>query len=235
VKATRLLSYAGATAAAGLMAYGTWTAVAWARYGHPRPERHPPDDLLDQFIPHPEVDEYHQLEVDAPAPITFAVAKGMDLQAAPIVKGIFWLRAVPTMLRGRPSRPPGPRGLVEETLALGFDVLAEVPNREIVVGTYTQPWHQQVTFHPLPPEEFATFAEPGYVKIVYTLGAEQLGPGRSRFVTRTRVVTTDAEARRRFRRYWAPMSAGILLIRYVSLPMVKREAERQARNQHQGR
>lgn len=33
VKATRLLSYGGATAAAGLMAYGAWTAVAWARYG----------------------------------------------------------------------------------------------------------------------------------------------------------------------------------------------------------
>jgi hypothetical protein len=84
-----------------------------------------------------------------------------------------------------------------------------------------------VTFHPLPPEEFAGFDEPGYVKIVYTLAAEPLGPGRSRFVTRTRVVTTDPEARRRFRRYWAPMSAGILLIRYLSLPMVKREAERQ--------
>jgi hypothetical protein len=67
------------------------------------------------------------------------------------------------------------------------------------------------------------------VKIVYTLAAEPLGPGRSRFVTRTRVVTTDPEARRRFRRYWAPMSAGILLIRYLSLPMVKREAERQTR------
>jgi hypothetical protein len=37
-----------------------------------------------------------------------AVAKGMDLQAAPIVKGIFWLRAVPAMLRGQPSRPRSP-------------------------------------------------------------------------------------------------------------------------------
>jgi hypothetical protein len=34
------------------------------------------------------------------------------------------------------------------------------------------------------------------------------------------VVTTDPESRRRFRRYWAPMSAGIILIRYLSLPMV---------------
>jgi hypothetical protein len=87
-----------------------------------------------------------------------------------------------------------------------------------------------VTFHPLPPEQFAAFDEPGYVKILYTLAAEPLGPDRSSFATRTRVVSTDPESRRRFRRYWAPMSAGIILIRYLSLPMVKREAERRARH-----
>jgi hypothetical protein len=230
MKATRLLGSGAAVAGAGALAYGAWSAATWARYGHTHPERHPPDELLDQFMPHPEVDEYHQLEVDAPAPITFAVARGMDLQASPVIKGIFWLRAVPAMLRGEPFRRQGARGLLEETLALGFGVLAEVPDRELVVGTYTQPWHQQVTFRPLPPERFAAFAEPGYVKIVWTLAAEPIGPDRCRFVTRTRVATTDGEARRRFRRYWAPMSAGILLIRYLSLPMVKREAERRARD-----
>ena len=235
MKAIRLLGYGAAVTGAGMLAYGAWSALAWVRYGHVDPSHHPPDALLDRFIPNPEVDEYHQLTVDAPAPVTFAVAKAMDLQAAPIVKATFWLRAVPAMLRGEPFRRQGPRGLVEETLALGFGVLAEIPDREIVVGTYTQPWHQQVTFHPLPPEDFAGFDAPGFVKIVYTLGAEPIGPDRSRFVTRTRVVTTDPEARRRFRRYWAPMSAGIILIRYVSLPMVKREAERRARSPEQGR
>jgi hypothetical protein len=231
MKPARLLGYGVAATGAGALAYGAWSAATWARYGHPHPERHPPDELLDQFIPHPEVDEYHQLEVGAPAPITFAVAKGMDLQASPVIKGIFWLRAVPAaMLRGEPFRRQGPRGLLEETLALGFGVLAEVPDRKLVVGTYTRPWRQQVTFRPLPPQQFAAFAEPGYVKIVWTLAAEPLGPDRSRFVTRTRVVTADAAARRRFRRYWAPMSAGIILIRYLSLPMVKREAERRARD-----
>jgi hypothetical protein len=230
MKTMRLLGSGAAAAGAGILAYGAWSAASWARYGHVHLERHPHDEFLDRFIPDPEVDEYHQFEVDAPAAITFAVAKGMDLQAAPIIKGIFWLRAVPTLLRGQPFRRQGPRGLLEETLALGFVVLAEIPDREIVVGTYTQPWHQQVTFRPLPPERFAAFAEPGYVKIVYTLAAEPLGPDRSRFVTRTRVVTTDPESRRRFRRYWAPMSAGIILIRYLSLPMVKREAERRARH-----
>ena len=83
-------------------------------------------------------------------------------------------------------------------------------------------------FRPLPPEEFAAFRGPGYVKIVWTLAAEPAGPGESLFVTRIRVAATDPQSRTKFRRYWAPISAGIILIRYAGLPLVKKEAERQA-------
>jgi hypothetical protein len=122
----------------------------------------------------------------------------------------------------------GPGGIVAETLGLGWGVLAEEPDREIVIGAYTQPWHQQVTFHPLPPEKFASFDQPGYVKIAWTLGAEPLGPNASLLVTRTRAVATDPQSRRRFRRYWTVMSAGIILIRYAGLPRMRKEAERRA-------
>jgi len=224
----RALRYAAA-AGAGLLGCGGYVAVAWARYGRADPRRHPRDELLDRFLPEPEVDEYHRLKVRAPAAVTFAAAKQMDIQASPVVKGIFWLRAIPSLLQGQPFRPQGSRGIVAETLDQGWGVLAEVPDREIVVGACTQPWHEHVTFLPLPPEEFAAFSEPGYVKIVWTLAAEPAGPGESWFVTRTRVATTDAEARKKFRRYWAPMSAGIILIRYAGLPLVRKQAQRQAR------
>lgn len=229
MKPGRLLTVGGAAAGAGILSYAAYSAITWARYGDVRPDRHPPDELLDRFISDPEVDEFHHVKVHAPAAITFAAAKDMDLQASPIAKVIFRLREIPARLRGEPFPPTGPRGIVEQTLALGWGVLAEVPDREIVVGAYTQPWHQRVTFHSLPPEEFAAFDEPGYAKIVWTLAAEPLGPNESIFVTRTRVATTDPEARRRFRLYWAPMSAGIIVIRYAGLPLVKRDAERRAR------
>jgi hypothetical protein len=224
----RLFRYGAAAAGAGVLGLGAYAALAWARYGHVKPTRYPRDELLDRFLPNPEVDEYHQLEVRAPAAITLAAAKETDLQTAPIAKAIFWLRAVPALLRGEPFRPQGSRGIVAETLSLGWGVLAEEPDREIVIGAYTQPWHEQVTFHSLPPEEFAGFNQPGYVKIAWTLGAEPLGPNASLLVTRTRAVATDPEARRRFRRYWAPMSAGIILIRYAGLPRMRKEAERRA-------
>jgi hypothetical protein len=218
-----------------VLGFGAWSALAWARYGHVDPGRHPPDELLDRFLANPEVDEYHQITVGAPAAITLAAAKQTDLQGGPIASAIFWLRAVPALLRGEPFRPQGSRGIVAETLGLGWGVLAEVPDREIVIGAYTQPWHEQVTFHPLPPEEFAGFNQPRYVKIAWTLGVEPLGPNQSLLVTRTRAVATDPESRKRFRRYWAPMSAGIILIRYAGLPRMRKEAERRAAHAGQDR
>jgi hypothetical protein len=121
---------------------------------------------------------------------------------------------------------------VAETLGQGWGVLAEAPDREIIIGSYTQPWHEHVEFRPAPSGRVrcvpAAFREPGYVKIVWTLAAEPAGPGESLFITRTRVAATDPHSRTKFRRYWAPISAGIILIRYAGLPLVKKEAERRA-------
>lgn len=227
MKARQLAKVGAAATGAAVVSLAAYSGWAWARYGHAHLDR-PPDPLLDRFLPDPEVDEYHQHTIHAPAPVTFAVAKEQDFQASPLIGGIFWLREAPALLRGRPYRREGPRSFLEWLLAGGWGVLAEDPGREIVVGCYTQPWQGEVRFHSLPPEEFATFREPGYVKIAWTLAAEPLGPDRSIFITRTRAVATDREARRNFRRYWAPTSAGIILVRYLILSQVKKEAERRA-------
>jgi hypothetical protein len=221
----RILGYGSATAVAVTVPYVTYAALTWARYGHVHVNRFSRDDLLYQFLPLPEVDECHRIRVSAPEAVTFAAACELDIQRSPMVRGIFMLRTLPTLLRGGPPRGPS-RGLLAETLSIGWGVLTDLPDREIVVGAVTRPWEPVVTFHPLPPEEFAAFNRPGYAKIVWTLAAEPLGPNESMFITRTRVSTTDPLARERFRRYWAMFSPGILIIRYAALWLVKAEAER---------
>ena len=113
-------------------------------------------------------------------------------------------------------------------LSMGWRVLAETAEREIVVGAVTRPWEANVTFRGLDADEFAAFNDPGYVKIVWSLRADPLGSDRSIFRTETRAVATDRDARVRFRRYWAFASPGIWLIRRASLGPLKREAERRA-------
>jgi hypothetical protein len=120
-------------------------------------------------------------------------------------------------------------GLLAQMKSLGWGVLAEIPGREIVMGAVTQPWKAEVVFRAVAPNEFAAFAEPGYVKIAWTLRADPIGPVESIFRTQTRAVATDAGARARFRRYWAFVSPGIRLIRQLILSPLKAEAEDLAR------
>ena len=61
-----------------------------------------------------------------------------------------------------------------------------------------------MVFHSLPLERFAAFDAPEYAQIVWTLSAMRIDDRTSVFRTITRVRTTDADARRRFRRYIPP-------------------------------
>lgn len=209
-------------------AYAAYVAVAWSRYGSATAASDDAaDPLLDEFMPKYEVAERHHVRVAAPAQITLAAARDQDLFRLPLVRAIFRSREL--ILRSAPDVQVRPRGLLAEVQSLGWGVLAEAPGREIVAGAVTKPWEANVTFRALPPVQFVTFSEPGYVKIAWTLRADPDGPDASIFRTETRVTTNDAESRARFRRYWAFFSPGILLIRRLSLAPLKTEAERRAR------
>ena len=90
------------------------------------------------------------------------------------------------------------------------------------MGAVTRPWYANVVFQPVPPDEFVRFHEPDFVKIIWNLRADPAGPVDSIFRTETRVLTTDAAARAKFRWYWARFSPGITLIRWLSLGPVRR-------------
>ena len=212
---------AGAVALLGL----GYAGVTWYRYGKVA-RGGPRDPLVDRFMPKYEVREVHQTRVVAPADVTFSVAHDLDLQRSTIVRAIFTGREL--LMGGERSKREHPPGFLAEVLALGWRILAEEPGRELVIGAVTQPWKADVEFRGLEPEEFAAFKEPGYAKIVWTFAAKPLGEKASVFSTETRVVTTDPESRSRFRRYWSVFSPGILLIRYETLRLVRREAERLA-------
>jgi len=212
---------AGAVALLGL----GYAGITWYRYGKVA-RGGPRDPLVDSFIPKYEVREVHRTRVAAPAEVTFLAAHDLDLQRSTIVRALFTGREL-LMGGERSKREHGP-GFLAEVLALGWRVLAEEPGRELVIGAVTQPWKAEVEFRGLAPDEFAAFKEPGYAKIVWTLAAKPMGEKASIFSTETRVVTTDPDSRARFRRYWSVFSPGILLLRYETLRLVRREAERLA-------
>ena len=182
---------------------------------------------LAAFIPAPDVRERFGLRVQAPAALVFEVATTIDLQSLTPVRWIFRLRE--KLMRAVPLPPRQPQGLVRELLGLGWGVLVEQPGRLMVGGAACQPWKADVAFHPIPPEGFASYDEPDHVKIAWTLESEPIGPNLTRFTSETRAVATDAAARARFRRYWRWARFGIVAIRLLLLPAVRREAERRWR------
>lgn len=216
---------AGCGFAAG--AYVTYAGMTWARYGRPvHPSRAEQDSRLDRFLPEYDVVERHHVEVDAPAAVTLDAARSLDLLQSPLVRAVFKGRELVMRAGGGGARQP--RGLMQEVLSLGWVVLDEVPGREIVVGAATKPWEPNPVFRSIPPEAFAAFAEPAYVKIAWTLRADPIGDGRSVFRTETRALATDAYARRRFRLYWSLLSPGIWLIRQMMLGPIRTAAVRRA-------
>jgi hypothetical protein len=208
--------------------YGGYVATTWYRYGKvAAASPNELDPLLDRFMPTYEIVERHQIQVAASAAVTLDVARDVDLQASPVVRAVLRTREV--LLGATPDDRQRPRGLLNEMQSLGWGVLAEVPGREVVVGAVTKPWEANVTFRALPPDQFAAFAEPGYVRIAWMIRADPISETESVFRTETRAMATDPDARIKFRRYWSFLSPGILVIRWATLGPVRQEAERRAR------
>jgi hypothetical protein len=181
--------------------------------------------LLDRFIPAPDVRERFATRIRAPAAVVMRVAAGFDLQSQPLVRAIFRLREA--WLGSKAESPRLPQGILEETRRLGWGLLDEQPGRSVVCGARCQPWLADVKFTAIDAQEFAAYSAPGEVKIAWTLEAEPLAAEVTEFAQETRVVATDPDARRRFLRYWRWARFGIVAIRLLMLPAVRREAERQ--------
>ena len=228
----RMLKRAGGAVAAGgaIAAAGYAALVVFNRATYGNASRFADtvkDPVLDGFVPNPEVKEHHQIEIQAPADVVIATAKSLELLTSPVVRAI--VRARELALGGNPDTRPHPTALYDQMRSIGWVVLHEEAGHQIVFGAVTQPWLATPTFRSIPAERFREFCESGFVKIVWTLRAEPIDGDRSIFHTETRVSTTDAEARERFRRYWSFVAPGVKLIRVAMLQPLRRAAEQRAR------
>lgn len=219
-----------AAAGAGLAAalYASWAGTTWHRYGEVMPSAEgEKDPLLDRFMPRYEIAERHQVRVGAPAEITLSAAADIDLRRSAIIDAIFTTREV--ILRSEPgqsplsARPAAERASARLGRAGGSSGAGDRRRRgdAAVDGERHIPSATR--------RGFAAFNEPGYAKIVWTLRVDPTAVSESIARTETRVTTTDALSRAKFRRYWSFVSPGVVLIRRISLRLVKAEAERRCR------
>ena len=209
----------GASAVACYLAYA---GASWLRFGASRRGA----SSLDAIMPAYDVRLERATTVQAPAVETFEVMSHTELERSPLVSALF--RARTFLMR---SKSDGAKGgtnheeLLAELGRLGWVVLDHKPGEEIVFGAVTEPWRPAPTFYGLAKDEFVKFDAPGFAKIAFTLQVQPRDEATCLVRTETRVLTTDAASRARFRRYWAFLSPGIELIRVALLAQVKSEAE----------
>jgi len=188
-----------------------------------------PSMLIEKYLPTFDVREYHELAVQGEPERAYAALRSVDFNHSRLIRTLFAVRTLPGRLLSRGVNPaPQFASFLETAVELGWVILEELPGRELVAGAITQPWAPVVRFVGLPAPEFVAFAAPGFAKIVWTLGVH-LAAGSCLLSTETRVLTTDAVSRRKFRRYWFVFSPGIRLIRHAALNLAKRHLEQSRR------
>jgi hypothetical protein len=176
---------------------------------------------LDAFAPHYQFSEFHSLEIDAPPDRVYRAIREVSANEIALFRTLTWIRRFgrsgPENILNVPERQP----ILDVATRTTFVRLAEVPDREVVVGTYV------VAPPGAPVRDPATYAgieDPGYARATMNFLVEPLGPARCRVTTETRIYATDRATARRFGRYWTMIYPGSSLIRYSWLRAIRRRA-----------
>ena len=188
-----------------------------------------PHTQLDQFAPVYQFSEFHSIRIKAPTAQVYRALKSVTAEEIVFFRTLTWLRRF-----GRPGpqsilNPPPRVPILNVTTRTSFLVLAEEPDREIVLGTLVAaPPGWRPGGKPTPDDFralFVTTNHPGFAPAAMNFRIEDAGPTACTLTTETRVFTTDASTRRRFALYWRVIYPGSALIRRMWLRAIARRAE----------
>jgi hypothetical protein len=177
---------------------------------------------IDQWLPRYQVSASYSILVRASAEKTYAALKHASFSDLPIVRGLMRLRGY------RIGRGRGPQSEAQDGVRSSFIDLAEVPQREVVLGIAGRFWRPDGGIvRGLTPAEFADFHRDGYAKAVWNFSLAPASGG-THLTTETRVQTFGRAATGKFRAYWFAVGPFSGLIRNAMLREAKRIAERPA-------
>ncbi len=182
--------------------------------------------LIDDFAARSDARELHRIAIAAPQSAVWRALWTADLDGSGIARVLLLLRSLPRLLlhpRER-SRLPWRLTLPIVLGSGGFGLLAEEPEREIVIGVAGRFWRPTGGALPFDSKRFAEPLPAGTAKAVWNFALEAAGPDRTILSTETRVVCADAATRRKFRLYWLVIRPWSGLIRIVMLRAVRRAA-----------
>jgi hypothetical protein len=179
--------------------------------------------MLDDFLPRYDGHEVHSSTISAAPEAVLAAIRDVTAREVPLMVVLMTLRTGP-----RARRLTSGRTVLSRFERAGFVLLRDSPEG-LVYGGVGRFWTPSGGLRRLDAAEFAAFEEPGYAKAAFSFELEPHGE-RTLLTTETRVLGTDEQARRRFKRYWRLVHPGSAAIRIAWLRAIRRRAERTRRD-----
>ncbi len=182
--------------------------------------------LLDDYFPKWDFSETHSVAIRGERDEILRVIKTLPAESLPLVNVLMKIRTLPSLFRSANWYKPEPgKPVIEQITGSGFILLGETSD-EILLGIIGKFWRPAagICLQYDGPGGFREFHEPGWAKAGWNfhVAGEK---GRAVLTTQTRILATDAKARRLFRFYWAMVRPGSGLIRSALLRKVKQKVE----------
>lgn len=216
----RRRSSAAAVALAGL-------ALIAAGVLFPAPVRSstPRTSRLDHVLPEFQFHEVHETRIRATPREVFRAIRQVTAPEIRYFRLLTWIRS-PRLGSARPSilAPPPDRPVLDVALGTGFLLLAQDPEREIVIGTLLCR-RLPAGAAGLTPAAFQGLSDPGFCKAAMNFRILPESGGVVRLTTETRILALGPAAERRFAAYWRVVYPGSALIRRSWLEAIRRRSE----------
>ncbi len=180
---------------------------------------------LDEFAPVYQFHEAHRIPVHASPERVFRAINAVTADEIPLYRTLTWIRRGGAEGPETILNPPSGVPLITVATRTSFLTLAEVPNRELVIGAVVlAPAGIRLATGPTP-GSFKDLTRPGFAKAALNFLVTPRGPGECELSSETRVFATDDVSRTQFARYWRCIAPGSAAIRLLWLRAIKLRAE----------
>ena len=168
---------------------------------------------LDRLLPRYQFVERHFTIVRASPTHVFAAIENVDLSDSHIARGLMAVWRIPArlFLKSVPTRGMSVKDFIP---------LLREPPRDLVRGLVAGVGKREWT-----PETYTAYEGTGF-KLAWGFAVTDLGDGRCRINTETRVLCCDAKTKRWFTLYWMVIRLPSGLIRRDMLRIIKKRVEK---------
>jgi len=184
-----------------------------------------PSRQLDAFMPIYQFEEMYEIPVRAPRDRIYRAILSVSADEIPLYRTLAWIRR--GAARGPESvlNPPDGVPLITVATRTSFVTLADVPGRELVIGTVVIAPPGVRLAVGSDPSSFMALDQEGFAKAAIAFLITPQPDGWAMLRTETRVWATDPLSRDRFARYWRVIAPGSAVTRLMWLRAIKVRAE----------